>query len=165
MGGEEHYVLPSSLGARLELLNIYTLLHELACNIVSYCMSGRGIFTSRSNKVYIHYHMSLLLWHSDNSWDSYSAWPLSVIMTSCVCQIDMDMKDHILFVILLLLSLRLFDSLSLTYCVWNKNRSGQSAGRKTVQKASSWSAKCTEKKNFKLYWTVGCSLEQAYPPD
>ena len=26
---------------------IYTLLHELACNIVSYCTSGRGIFTSR----------------------------------------------------------------------------------------------------------------------
>ena len=25
----------------------YTLLHELACNIVSYCTSGRGIFTSR----------------------------------------------------------------------------------------------------------------------
>ena len=29
------------------LMNIYTLLHELACNIVSYCTSGRGIFTSR----------------------------------------------------------------------------------------------------------------------
>ena len=27
-------------------LNIYTLLHELACNIASYCTSGRGIFTS-----------------------------------------------------------------------------------------------------------------------
>ena len=26
---------------------IYTLLHELACNIASYCTSGRGIFTSR----------------------------------------------------------------------------------------------------------------------
>ena len=26
---------------------IYTLLHELACNIVSYCTSGHGIFTSR----------------------------------------------------------------------------------------------------------------------
>ena len=25
----------------------YTLLHELACNIASYCTSGRGIFTSR----------------------------------------------------------------------------------------------------------------------
>ena len=25
----------------------YTLLHELACNIATYCMSGRGIFTSR----------------------------------------------------------------------------------------------------------------------
>ena len=25
----------------------YTLLHELACNIVSYCTSGRGIFMSR----------------------------------------------------------------------------------------------------------------------
>ena len=24
----------------------YTLLHELACNIASYCTSGRGIFTS-----------------------------------------------------------------------------------------------------------------------
>ena len=27
--------------------NKYTLLYELACNIVSYCTSGRGIFTSR----------------------------------------------------------------------------------------------------------------------
>ena len=27
--------------------NIYTLLHELACNIASYCTSGHGIFTSR----------------------------------------------------------------------------------------------------------------------
>ena len=27
--------------------NTYTLLHELACNIASYCTSGRGIFTSR----------------------------------------------------------------------------------------------------------------------
>ena len=27
--------------------NKYTLLHELACNIASYCTSGRGIFTSR----------------------------------------------------------------------------------------------------------------------
>ena len=25
----------------------YTLLHKLACNIASYCTSGRGIFTSR----------------------------------------------------------------------------------------------------------------------
>ena len=24
----------------------YTLLHKLACNIASYCMNGRGIFTS-----------------------------------------------------------------------------------------------------------------------
>ena len=29
------------------LIYIYTLLHELACNIASYCMSGCGIFTSR----------------------------------------------------------------------------------------------------------------------
>ena len=29
------------------MLDTYTLLHELACNIVSYCTSGRGIFTSR----------------------------------------------------------------------------------------------------------------------
>ena len=28
-------------------LKRYTLLHELACNIVSYCTSGCGIFTSR----------------------------------------------------------------------------------------------------------------------
>ena len=28
-------------------MHIYTLLHELACNIESYCTSGRGIFTSR----------------------------------------------------------------------------------------------------------------------
>ena len=28
-------------------INKYTLLHELACNIASYCTSGRGIFTSR----------------------------------------------------------------------------------------------------------------------
>ena len=28
------------------LREIYTLLHELACNIASYCMSGRGVFTS-----------------------------------------------------------------------------------------------------------------------
>ena len=27
--------------------NTYTLLHELACNIASYCTSGCGIFTSR----------------------------------------------------------------------------------------------------------------------
>ena len=41
------------LGASLSKLSsgfyihIYTLLHELACNIASYCTSGRGIFTSR----------------------------------------------------------------------------------------------------------------------
>ena len=29
-----------------ELNVIYTLLHELACNIASYCTSGRGIFMS-----------------------------------------------------------------------------------------------------------------------
>ena len=29
-----------------KLICIYTLLHELACNIASYCTSGRGIFTS-----------------------------------------------------------------------------------------------------------------------
>ena len=28
-------------------VDIYTSLHELACNIASYCTSGRGIFTSR----------------------------------------------------------------------------------------------------------------------
>ena len=30
-----------------QLLYKHTLLHELACNIASYCMSGCGIFTSR----------------------------------------------------------------------------------------------------------------------
>ena len=39
-----------SINCSLKLLicyNTYTLLHELACNIVSYYTSGHGIFTSR----------------------------------------------------------------------------------------------------------------------
>ena len=31
----------------MQLVKKYTLLHELACNIASYCMSGSSIFTSR----------------------------------------------------------------------------------------------------------------------
>ena len=42
---------------------IYTLLHELACNIASYCTSGRGIFTS-------HRRVTMQ--------------PMSVIITTCM---------------------------------------------------------------------------------
>ena len=40
---QPHY---SYIQPHYSYIHTYTLLHELACNIVSYCTSGRGIFTS-----------------------------------------------------------------------------------------------------------------------
>ena len=44
----------------------------------------------------------------------------------------MDAKDSFVFFVLLLLSLGLFGSLSLTYCVWNKLNSDSGLSRSTV---------------------------------
>jgi len=53
MVSSHNFIVPSSSKHETlswkgsHMFNIYTLLHELACNITSYCTSGRGIFTSR----------------------------------------------------------------------------------------------------------------------